>query len=181
MRRYFLCLSALAALQLTGCASIIHGQNQSLSVATRDDQGELPGVVCKLSNNKGAWFVTTPGSVVVQRSFEDLSLRCEKELFEPGVASAKSSTKGMAFGNILVGGIIGAGVDISTGAAYDYPTLITVAMGKRTSGGEAKAAASSDKPLPVTAAASSPQPATVVASATEAAGAPAAPASEPSK
>jgi len=36
----------------------------------------------------------------------------------------------MAFGNIIFGGVIGAGVDISTGAAYDYPSLITVMMGK---------------------------------------------------
>ena len=32
----------------------------------------------------------------------------------------------MAFGNILFGGVIGAGVDIATGAAYDYPELIVV-------------------------------------------------------
>jgi len=35
----------------------------------------------------------------------------------------------MAFGNIIAGGIIGAGIDMSTGAAYDYPSLITVEMG----------------------------------------------------
>jgi hypothetical protein len=35
----------------------------------------------------------------------------------------------MAFGNILFGGIIGVGVDTATGAAYDYPTLITVQLG----------------------------------------------------
>lgn len=32
----------------------------------------------------------------------------------------------MAFGNLLFGGVIGAGVDIGTGAAYDYPNLISV-------------------------------------------------------
>ena len=42
----------------------------------------------------------------------------------------KSSTKGMAFGNILLGGFIGAGVDMSTGAAYDYPDILVVDMGK---------------------------------------------------
>jgi hypothetical protein len=46
--------------------------------------------------------------------------------------SAKSSTKGMAFGNILFGGVIGAGVDTATGAAYDYPVLITVQLGSTT-------------------------------------------------
>lgn len=47
------------------------------------------------------------------------------------MASVKSSTKAMAFGNIIFGGVIGAGVDVATGAAYDYPTMITVLMGDR--------------------------------------------------
>jgi len=68
--------------------------------------------------------------VTVNRSFEDLAVKCERESFEPGLLSVKSSTKGMAFGNIIFGGIIGAGVDMSTGAAYDYPTLVTVSITK---------------------------------------------------
>ncbi len=125
-------LLVLAACQLVGCASIVNGQNQSVSVESRTDSGPLAGASCKLSNNKGTWFVTTPGSTIVQRSFEDLSVRCDKDTLEPGLVSVKSSTKAMAFGNIIFGGVIGAGVDMSTGAAYDYPTLITVQMGKST-------------------------------------------------
>jgi hypothetical protein len=34
----------------------------------------------------------------------------------------------MAFGNILFGGVIGAGVDVATGAAYDYPAVIEIDM-----------------------------------------------------
>lgn len=121
---------SVALMSLTGCASIVSGQNQSVSVETRSDNGgQVTGANCKLSNNKGTWYVTTPGSTTVNRSYEDLAVRCERANLDPGLLSVKSSTKGMAFGNILFGGIIGAGVDMSTGAAYDYPTLITVAMG----------------------------------------------------
>jgi phosphoketolase len=38
-------------------------------------------------------------------------------------------------GNILFGGPIGAGVDMASGAAYDYPNLITVMMGSNTTVG----------------------------------------------
>jgi hypothetical protein len=31
----------------------------------------------------------------------------------------------MLAGNIIFGGVIGGGVDVATGAAYDYPALIT--------------------------------------------------------
>lgn len=86
---------------------------------------------CKLSNNKGTWFVTSPGSVSVRRSYEDLLIDCEKDNQSPGLASVKSSTKAMAFGNIIFGGVIGAGVDMASGAAYDYPTMITVLMGDK--------------------------------------------------
>jgi hypothetical protein len=119
-----------ASVYLGGCASIVNGQNQPVSIDTRNDSGVVSGANCKLSNNKGTWFVTTPGTTTVQRSFEDLAVHCTKDTQEPGFASVKSSTKAMAFGNILFGGPIGAAVDVGTGAAYDYPSLITVLMGK---------------------------------------------------
>lgn len=113
---------------LGGCASIVSGQNQSVSVEAVSPAGPVSGAQCQLTNNKGTWFVSTPGSTLVQRSFEDLSVRCEKAGYEPNVLTFKSATKGMAFGNILFGGLIGASIDVSTGAAYDYPALLTVPL-----------------------------------------------------
>lgn len=131
------CLAvALAAATLSGCASIVTGHNQSLSVETRHKGDPVSGANCKLVNDKGTWFVTTPGSVTVRRSYGDLSVRCEKDGLEPGIAAVKSSTKGMAFGNILFGGIIGGAVDAGSGAAYDYPPLITVEMGSSSASGQ---------------------------------------------
>jgi hypothetical protein len=52
----------------------------------------------------------------------------------------------MAFGNILLGGVIGAAVDVGTGAAYDYPSLITVLMGKTTTVTPPAAAAAAPAP-----------------------------------
>ena len=99
---------------------------------TRTKQGEaVANANCKLTNDKGTWFVTSPGSVTVGRSFSDMLINCEKDKQEPGVASVKSSTKAMAFGNIIFGGLVGVGVDVATGAAYDYPTMITVLMGDK--------------------------------------------------
>lgn len=121
-------LLALGALS-TGCASITGGQNQSLSVETRANGEMVSGASCKLENDKGSWYATSPGTAVVRRSYDDLNVRCEKEGHEPGVTAAKSSTKGMAFGNILFGGIIGAAVDVGSGAAYDYPSIISVELG----------------------------------------------------
>jgi hypothetical protein len=118
------------AVAATGCASIVSGTNQPVTIETHQPDGQqIAGANCKLSNNKGTWFLTTPGSTTISRSFEDLAVLCEKESEPSGMLMVKSSTKAMAFGNILFGGLIGVGVDVATGAAYDYPAVVRVPMG----------------------------------------------------
>lgn len=63
----------------SGCASIVNGQNQSLSIDTKKNGVAVAGANCKLSNNKGVWYVTTPGTTTVHRSYEELAAHCEKE------------------------------------------------------------------------------------------------------
>lgn len=122
--------ACLIACLSTGCASIVSGHNQSVSVTTRSQGMDLAGAKCSLANDKGQWYVTTPGSVTVHRSFNDLAVNCTHDEFDGGVAMAKSATKGMAFGNILIGGIVGAGIDMASGAAYDYPDVVRVDLGQ---------------------------------------------------
>lgn len=126
---------------LQGCASIVSGQTQVLSVDT-------PGCLaarCELSNDKGKWFVSsTPGTVSVNRSYNNLQVLCRKGGTEADPASFASTTKGMAFGNILFGGVIGAGVDVHSGAAYDYPQLLSVPM--RCEPGALREAAAAPRP-----------------------------------
>lgn len=122
-----------APLFLTGCASITGTNNQSVSVQTREQAGaEVAGASCELTNNKGKWFVTTPGSVSINRSNDDLQILCKKEKLDNGRAAVVSDTKGSMFGNLLFGGGIGAIVDHKTGAAYEYPTVIEILMGSFT-------------------------------------------------
>ena len=122
MRGLFACVTILA---VTGCATITTGQNQPLSVETPG----CAGATCKLSNDKGSWFVSaTPGSATVQRAYGDMTVTCERGEYRSSPYVIKSSTKAMAFGNIVFGGLIGAAVDAGSGAAYDYPTLVTVPM-----------------------------------------------------
>ncbi len=125
-----LATSLLFMLFFGGCASIVNGQNQSISVVSKKQSDDLSGAKCSLVNDKGTWYATTPGSVTVRRSYNNLTVSCTADGVDPGVAMVKSSTKPMAFGNIIFGGIIGAGVDIGTGAAYDYPDIVTVQMGQ---------------------------------------------------
>lgn len=58
--RFHLVILAAVSTQFVGCASIVNGHNQSVSVEAKSDAGAISGANCKLTNNKGTWFVTTP-------------------------------------------------------------------------------------------------------------------------
>ena len=122
--------AAIGVSMLTGCASIVNGTNQVVSLEARTKGEMVTGATCKLDNGKGTYYVTTPGTVTVHRAYDDMSVKCEKTDLPPGLATVKSSTKPMAFGNIIFGGVIGAAIDAGSGAAYDYPSLISVMMGE---------------------------------------------------
>lgn len=113
---------------MTGCASITGSKLQPLSVQTVLDNQEVSGIGCTLTNDAGKWFVTTPGTVTVQKSTGDLSVQCRKEGSVTGSEVAVSKATGSVWGNILVGGVIGYAVDRNTGAGFDYPTVITVSL-----------------------------------------------------
>lgn len=124
-RLFVLAGMLLVLLGLQACASIVSGAQQGVSV----DTPGCPGARCELSNDKGKFFVaSTPGTVTLSRSYNNLQVTCSRDGASSAPLSVASTTKGMAFGNILFGGVIGAGVDMHTGAAYDYPQLINVPL-----------------------------------------------------
>jgi uncharacterized protein YceK len=114
---------SLLVIPLTACASIVTGSSQTVSVDTTPI-----GAECDLTNEKGTWNLNdTPGTVMVKRAHSDLHVKCQKGSLV-GTKTVASSTKAVAFGNVVFGGVIGAGVDMSTGAAYDYPSTIQVKL-----------------------------------------------------
>lgn len=124
-------VTIIAALSLVGCASITGTTNQNVSVQTKESTGtELVGASCELSNKKGKWFITTPGTVGISRSNDDIQVSCTKDGYLQGRQGVVSDTKGMMFGNIIFGGGIGAIIDHNSGAAYEYPSVIQVVMSR---------------------------------------------------
>lgn len=116
-------------LALTGCASITGSKLQPLSVQTIQDGKEVAGVGCTLTNDAGKWFVTTPGSVTVQKSTGDMAVDCTKEELR-GHENLVSKSNGAVWGNIIAGGGIGYIVDRNTGAGFDYPNNVTVILNR---------------------------------------------------
>lgn len=122
MRRLLLVL--LVTFTTTGCALIVDGKQQEIDIQT-------PGsgcAQCQLSNKEGTWQSTcTPEKIKVHRDYDPLTVSCTAP-GQSGQTEVNSKVKGWFFGNILIGGLIGMGVDAYTDAAWDYPDTITVQM-----------------------------------------------------
>jgi len=115
MKKIFLLLPVLL---LGACASIVQGDDQVVSVETPN----CKGAECRMTNGQGTYFVSkTPGTVTINKSASAMQIECSKD-GKTEISTVESNTEGMAFGNILAGGVIGAAVDMSTGAAYKYPS-----------------------------------------------------------
>jgi len=129
MKNITLCF--IASFLFVGCASLTGSKNQPLSVTTTYDKKPITGASCELNNDKGKWFVTTPGSVIILKSYEDLTVMCKKEdTKHTGVNTFKSANEGSVWGNVITGGLIGYAVDASSGAGFSYQSVLNVEMNK---------------------------------------------------
>lgn len=114
-------LAGLVALGLSGCASIIEGSTQNITV-----KSEPAGASISITDRGGQKIHTgvTPATVSLKRGAgyfksEQYTVRFEKPGFEPTEVKIIGSVNGWYFGNILIGGLIGMlAVDPATGAMY---------------------------------------------------------------
>lgn len=130
MIRTLVCAMATAVAALTtGCATVSGSPNQTVSILTKNQKGEdVSEAKCQLNNDKGRWYLTTPGSTMVQRSNEDMRIVCEKAGHDTGRKNIVSEVKGAMYGNIILGGGVGAIIDHANGSAYEYPAIVHIDM-----------------------------------------------------
>src|SRR5258706_11880755 len=120
-------LRSLAAVAIrgpavTGCASFVKGSSEDIAVSTPP----APGANCTLTSPRGTWSVTTPASVHVMRSIKDINIVCNKDGYKTASTMVPSGVEPWTFGNILIGGLIGIGVDAYSGAMGKYPSKVEV-------------------------------------------------------
>jgi len=124
-------ISIVLFLFIANCASITGSNTQPVSLSSKDSEGNsVEGAKCTLVNDKGAWEAKTPQFVNISRSAEDLSVDCKKNGYPNGLLKAISRAGGDMWGNILLGGGIGAIIDHNKGTGYGYPDQLVVIMGK---------------------------------------------------
>jgi len=108
---------------LTGCATIISGENQVVTIQSIPDGAEI--VINGMVKGK------TPMTFPLKRA-EDQVLEIRKEGYASHSAVLQTQMNGMFWGNILFGGLLGSTTDSSTGASLEYaPGTVVVNLAKQ--------------------------------------------------
>jgi|HubBroStandDraft_2_1064218.scaffolds.fasta_scaffold31517_2 hypothetical protein len=115
-----------AASLCAGCASVIEGTTQKISVITSPEVG----AACTAKNAVGEWSFVTPGTATIQKSESVLTIRCSKPGYQDGTyyATGRMSSAGMVGMMVPYVGLLNAAVDASSGAAMQYPDAYVVIM-----------------------------------------------------
>lgn len=106
---------------------MLSGTSQQIAIDTPGHDGAECVVTSK---DTGERSIVTPATLNVSRSKHDIHVTCNKGCYT-GAALIASNLEGTAAGNLLVGGIIGAGVDSATGALNKYQAQTSIAMTKK--------------------------------------------------
>ena len=113
------------AVFLSACSTITIGTTQAVAINT-------PGVEkaeCELkSEGIGVKSVTTPATIVLDKSQHNVEVTCRKKCFTEGKGVIASHTDEMTAGNLIVGGVVGLAVDAGSGAMNQYEPQIQVSM-----------------------------------------------------
>jgi PEGA domain-containing protein len=130
---------ALCAAALGGCASVTRGTTENISISSNPS-----GAEATISGLEVPTACITPCAIVAKRS-ADITVTVAKPGYETEIIPLTKdipTTGGAAFaGNILLGGLIGMGVDAATGAATDHkPNPLIVTMKPAQTSGPQRAA-----------------------------------------
>jgi hypothetical protein len=120
-----ICVVVSFAFFVSACATLTKGTTQPIALTTPG----VAGAQCTLNSPAiGTKIVTTPASLVLDKSQNSITVVCKKECFQDGTGIISSNTETMAAGNILAGGVIGLGIDAASGAMNKYNSDNQIAM-----------------------------------------------------
>jgi hypothetical protein len=115
----------LAAGGLLGCATVTKGTDQLVFI----DTPGYAGANCKLTSKGigGYRQIVTPANIELPKSRRDIAVQCTHPC-GTGSGMIPSNLEGMTAGNLLVGGVIGLGVDAASGAMNKYSAMNQIVM-----------------------------------------------------
>ena len=110
------------SLALSNCATIMHGPNQEIGLSSSPT-----GALVKIDNQQVG---NTPLTYKMERKGSHI-ISFELEGYQPYQTTITSKLSGWVWGNIVLGGLIGLGIDAITGSLYQLsPEQIHAQMSK---------------------------------------------------
>ena len=116
---------ALPLVVLPGCATVISGASQTVTLATLPREAAC--TVYAGGRPVGA-VAMTPGDVRLKRSSKDLVITCAKEGYQTATVQQEPKFSGVTFGNFVLGGPVGFIVDAASGASFYYPSEVKLGL-----------------------------------------------------
>lgn len=125
LRHACIAILVISSPLVTGCATILSGKTQAITVDSTPS-----GARCELIRQGRVVGVVdpTPGSVMLEKTKHDIEVICKRNGVEAGKYFADSGIDGAVYANIILGGLIGWGVDSAVGADNKYPEVINVSL-----------------------------------------------------
>ena len=122
-----LLLAAAIAGPCAGCASVTRGTTENISISSTP-----AGATAEITGLDIPTACVTPCVVQAKRN-ADITVTVNKEGYEPQIIPLTKEIPGTGAagfaGNVLLGGLVGMGVDAATGAAMDHkpnPVIVTL-------------------------------------------------------
>lgn len=117
-------LSAVALLS-AACSTIVTGTSQTIAVSTTP-----AGAACTVDRNgeRIGSVAETPGTVRVSKSSRTLEVECREAGYLPATARRSPDFQPWTLGNVLIGGLLGLGIDAASGAISVYPSSIQLSL-----------------------------------------------------
>ena len=117
-------LSLSIALSTTSCASIITGTKDKITFSSTPEGVKV--------FHKGVEKCTTPCTAEISRSLGKQTVTFSKEGFTSKEVKLTKNFNAVSLVNILIGGVIGIGIDAATGSLTKYsPKAYTVELETR--------------------------------------------------
>ena len=120
-------LAAAIAGPCAGCASVTRGTTENISISSTPS-----GATAEVTGLDVPTACVTPCVVQAKRN-ADITVTVNKEGYEPQIIPLTKEIPGTGAagfaGNVLLGGLVGMGVDAATGAAMDHkpnPVIVTL-------------------------------------------------------
>lgn len=115
----------------SGCASLTTSNENQVRVEAVDVAGvEVKDAKCEMLRGDLRSEFKTPAVIPLKKDSTSVMIACTKEGQPEGKGLLISRVGAATFGNILLGGVIGAAVDQATGKAYNFPEWIQITLGK---------------------------------------------------